>query len=459
MLLQIFLENISGWTDTFAQERTYKRAVRHAVSSLCSLGRRTLSRSIAFSGRDQLDWSADYRLHSRSGWCLASLFRPILKTACELIDECYIAVAFDDTKLHKTGKHIKSASWQRDPMSPPFNVNLIWGIRFLQATILLPLYRNENEAPPRSIPVQFTEVPCVKKPGKNPSEKDLQAYRIAKKERNLSTAFVRNLRYLRNELDLQGLKEKTLLATVDGSFCNKVCFAYDVPRTEIIARARKDAKLCFKAPGEGRKYYSDESFTPEQVRQNESIEWQLVKVYHGGTWREVRCKEVKNVLWRTGSKRKSLRLIVIAPTPYRLSKKKRLYYRSPAYLLTTDLTAPTQLLMQKYFDRWQIEVNHREEKDIVGVGQAQVRSDKSVPRQPAFVVASYSALLLASVIAYKDTRSGNLKPLPKWRKSSKRPSCLDLVTQLRLEVADNSSALDNFGIKTTARDIIERSAA
>ena len=177
MLLKIFLEIISGWTDTFSQERTYKRAVRHAVSSLCSMGRRTLSRSIAFSGRDQLDWSADYRLHSRSGWCLASLFRPILKTACELIDECYIAVAFDDTKLHKTGKHIKSASWQRDPMSPPFNVNLIWGIRFLQATILLPLYRNENEAPPRSIPVQFTEVPCVKKPGKNPSEKDLQAYR------------------------------------------------------------------------------------------------------------------------------------------------------------------------------------------------------------------------------------------------------------------------------------------
>ena len=90
MLLQIFLEIISGWTDTFAQERTYKRAVRHAVSAMCSMGRRTLSRSIAFSGRDQLDWSADYRLHSRCEWSRSSLFRPILKRACALIDETYI---------------------------------------------------------------------------------------------------------------------------------------------------------------------------------------------------------------------------------------------------------------------------------------------------------------------------------------------------------------------------------
>jgi len=49
-------------------------------------------------------------------------------------------------------------------------------------------------------------------------------------------------------------------------------------------------------------------------------------------------------------------------------------------------------LLQVYFDRWQIEVNHREEKDTLGVGQAQLRHILSVPKQPAFSVASYSAL-------------------------------------------------------------------
>ena len=283
MLLKIFLDIISEWSDTFAQERTFKRAVRHALSSLCSMGRRTLSRSIAFSGRDQLDWSADYRLHSRCAWSLASLFRPILKKCCALIDDQYIAIAYDDTKLRKTGKKIKSAFWQRDPMSPPFNVNLIWGIRFLQATVLLPLYRNEKQAPPRSIPVQFTEVPCVKKPGKKGTEKDWEEYRKAKKERNLSTAFTENLRCLRNELDLQGFSEKTLLAVVDGSFCNRVCMSHDVPRTEIVARARKDARLCFKAPVQkSNKFYSDKTFTPEEIRQDDSIPWNTTEIYHGG---------------------------------------------------------------------------------------------------------------------------------------------------------------------------------
>jgi len=31
-------------------------------------------------------------------------------------------------------------------------------------------------------------------------------------------------------------------------------------------------------------------------------------------------------------------------------------------------------LIQYYFDRWQIEVNHRDEKSLLGVGQAQVWS-------------------------------------------------------------------------------------
>jgi hypothetical protein len=84
-----------------------------------------------------------------------------------------------------------------------------------------------------------------------------------------------------------------------------------------------------------------------------------------------------------------------------------------------------------YLDRWEIEVNHRDEKTTLGVGQAQVWSRKSVARQPALVVAAYSALLLASLEAYGATRNEVYRFLPKWRRRSQRPSCLDLVTLLR----------------------------
>ena len=47
-----------------------------------------------------------------------------------------------------------------------------------------------------------------------------------------------------------------------------------------------------------------------------------------------------------------------------------------------------------------VDDNHREEKDTVGVGQAQLWNPISVPKQRAFAVAAYSALLLAGLEAF-----------------------------------------------------------
>jgi len=51
----------------------------------------------------------------------------------------------------------------------------------------------------------------------------------------------------------------------------------------------------------------------------------------------IRFKEVREVLWQKGSRRRPLRLIVLAPTGYRLHVQGRLLYRQPAYILSTDL--------------------------------------------------------------------------------------------------------------------------
>ena len=103
--------------------------------------------------------------------------------------------------------------------------------------------------------------------------------------------------------------------------------------------------------------------------------------------REVRYKEIKEVYWQGGAKKRALRWLVVAPVGYRTSKNGRKYYRQPAYLLTTDLETPAAILLQDYFDRWGIEVNHRDEKEILGVGEAQVWNEKSVTKVPALLVA------------------------------------------------------------------------
>ena len=77
-----------------------------------------------------------------------------------------------------------------------------------------------------------------------------------------------------------------------------------------------------------------------------------------------------------------------------------------------------------------VDDNHREEKDTVGVGQAQLWNPVSVPKQPAFAVAAYNALLLAGLEAFEprvDRPSRNFpsgaakqRGLPAWIWS---PSC------------------------------------
>lgn len=457
-LLDYFLDILSDWKVSFSKQPSYQRAILLATASLCVLGRACISRIISFLGLEQKDWSSHYKLFSRSCWQELDLFQPIIQKALPLIEEPVIAVAFDDTKLKKTGKKIKTAFYQRDPLSPHFHVNLIYGLRFLQGSLLVPMYQ-KNDQPPRGLPITFAEVPALKKPGKKATEEERHQYEIKKKEVNLSQYFLRSALQVRMSLDKAGAKNKTMIAVVDGSFCNRACMGTPIERVCLVARARKDAKLCFRAEVGSRKFYGDDKFTPEQIRKDDAILWQKTTIYHGGKYREARFKEVKDILWQRGTKQQLLRLIVIAPTPYRLTKTGKLYYRDPAYLLCQPTEIASEILIQKYFDRWQIEINHREEKDTLGIGQAQVRSEKSVPRQPVFVVAAYSALLLAGILCFADKRNDAFISLPKWRKRAKRPSCLDLVQLLRKELSEERESKGLFGLKINLRQACIKSAA
>lgn len=461
-LLVQFLSIVEDWCDLFPQQRTFKRAVRQALGSLVCLGRRCLTRIIWTNGGQNRSWSAEYFLHSRCQWEPQQLFRPILKRALEHCPQRLVGVALDDTRLRKTGRLIPQVFYQRDPLSPPFHVNLVLGLRFLQASLLVPLHRN-SPVGARALPIRFEEVSRVKRPGKKATEELVRQYKEAAKQKNLSRSFVQMGQQLRIELDQAGGRLKVLVLAGDGSFCNRTCFAEIPERSVLLVRARKDAKLCFRAPvsehNGPRRFYALDKFTPEQVRQDEGHAWKTTKIFYGGKRRKIRYKEVADVYWQRGAKQRPLRLIVIAPTPYRKSKSKKLYYRDPAYLLTTDLRSSPKQLLQIYFDRWQIEVNHREEKDTLGVGQAQLWNATSVPKQPVLVVAAYSALLLASLQAFGAERGTAYAQLPKWRRSARRPSCLDLITLLRGEMAQQPALLTPLFFQITDSALVQAAAA
>jgi hypothetical protein len=142
-MLLAWLEIVSDWNAVFAQTRTFRRA-------LVCLGRRTPSRIIWANGGQDRSWAAEYFLYSRSEWQPQELFAPILKRALTTCPDRFLGIAVDDTRVRKTGASLEQAFYQRNPLSPPFHCNLMRGVRFLQASLLVPLYRRRPGRLPRS---------------------------------------------------------------------------------------------------------------------------------------------------------------------------------------------------------------------------------------------------------------------------------------------------------------------
>jgi hypothetical protein len=362
MLGEAFLGIAAGWQGLFARASSFERSIALALGLLCAHGRATTSSAIIALGKKGEDWSADYKLFSRAPWEAERLFDCAVRESLPLVSKDWVVLAYDDTRLKKSGKKIAHG--------------------------------------------------------------------------------------------------RLIIATVDGSFCNKPCLTHVPERTAILGRARKDAKLCFAESAGSRRKYCLDKFTPESVLKDQTIPFKTVSVVFGGAQRELKYKQVENVLWQGGAKTKRLTLLVLAPTPYRVSPNGPRNYRDPAFLLCTMVGLDAQRLVQAYLDRWQIEVNHKDEKDILGVGQAQVWSLPAIPRQPAFAVAAYSILLLATLRAFGPGRTNAFPPLPRWRKQQRRPSLADMIALLRTEFNDPNSAITQRLDKSRlAQDFKQKQAA
>lgn len=461
-LLPCFMELLSrGWENSFADHRTYKRAVGFALAFLVCLGRRTISRAICAQQRQFRAWSPDYKFFSESPWDPPSLFDGVVLEAHPLMSQDQpLVVALDDTPCRKTGKKIPWAKWLRDPLSPPFNTNLVWSLRFLHAALLLWPVKAEGAA--RAIPISFQLAPAVKKPKapkklKQSTKSDsaeaqykkavkdhkqaLKEYRRKQRKEGLSAQGLQLLKDLRSRFDkFPPLLNRTLWAVVDASFCNHTVLRKLPDRILLIGRTRKDIRLYAEptkkaSKGKGRKKtYGKPLPTPEEFRKDNSVPWIRHKIFAAGKKHDLRYKTMDRVLWKAGAGPRPMLLIVIAPLRYRAHG--HTLYRKEAYLLVSDPSIDVPSALQAYFYRWEIEADQKEEKDLLGVGQAQVWSEKAVPRQPAFHVASYAVLLVAAIKVFGLNTIDAAGRLPLWRrkKPPTRLSAGQLISRLRYEL-------------------------
>jgi hypothetical protein len=411
------------------------------LSLLACLGRHTVTGMLTCAGRQFCDWSADYRLFAAARVAPEALFAVNRReVAAQLAPDAPLVVAMDDTLLRKTGRKIPGVAWRRDPLGPPFRTNLVRAQRFIQrSAALMP---SGGPGPCRMVPIGFDHAPSLRKPGQNASAERVAEYKQQQRQHNLSRQGADLLVKLRADLDRdEPAAPRILWVPVDGSYTNRTVLG-DLPeRTVLIGRIRGDARLFHPFDGQrsatGRpRRYGARAPTPEGLRRDEEIPWQRVEVFAAGKLHQLRIKTLAPVLWKPAGYQRPLRLIVIAPLAYRPSRNSRLLYREPAYLVVTDPDLAPEQAVQAYLYRWDIEVNHRDEKQLIGVGQAQVRSPASARNVPAFAVAVYGMLLLAATRAFGLHGLPGAIPPPRWRRgqAKARASTADLISHLRHEL-------------------------
>jgi len=446
-LLETFESLLLSWRSVFPQQRSFERARRLTFGLLICLRSHLTTNAICALGRQFQDWSADYRLLSRSPWNPHRLFDAVIDGLSPLLapNLAPILTALDDTVFKKTGRKIPGVSTFRDPLSRSFHINLIRGLRFLQAGVLLPF--STGDGPARCLPIRLEPAPVPPKPKKKDSEELWKEYRRKQKIQCLSQVGVRVLASLRQAFDSRPATAlRQLIALVDGSYTNHTVLTQLPQRTTLIGRIRKDAKLFFplaaqstsKSKGRPRRYGLPAP-TPQQVLRDDSFPVYILPCFIAGKTRKIKVKTIPIVFWRKGGCSLPLRLVVIKPLGYKLAKDSKLLYRDPAFLICTDPNLSLQTVVQSYVYRWEIECNHRDEKQFIGVAQGQVRSKLAVDRLPQFQVAAYSLLMLSSLLTYGFSRTDHFLPLPKWRRKSIRPSILDILNLLRAQLFARAS--------------------
>ena len=304
----------------------------------------------------------------------------------------------------------------------------------------------------RMVPVDWVHAPLPIKPKRNATEKQWKAYNAKCRQNRISVVGAARIKHMRSWLDENGAKERTLWTTVDGSFTNGAVLKHLPENTTLVGRLRADAKL-YHLPEQQlhkgrRRVYGNRAPTPEQLRQDKTIPWRHHKVFFGGKTRELRVKQLRALRWRAAGQHHDLQLLVIAPTPYRLSKNSKLLYRKPAYLICTDPNAAIAHVVQHYLWRWDIEVNFRDQKTLLGVGQAQVRTPRAIQNFTGSQVAAYAMLLIAAAQCQKQNTSCQHLPKAKWqRKQSHRPTTMRLIQNLRAELWSRSIHFSGFDVQ------------
>jgi hypothetical protein len=403
-LLQAFRELLEQHAGAFKQRRTYQRMVMLALGLIFALARHTVSQGILALGAGQADWSAWYRLFSRERFKQEDLDCTLLKEAVKEVraDEPF-AVVVDGTQTPCSSLTLPGSSWLPSSRSPVYARGLHRARRWLTGA-WLPAF---NQGFSRAIPLRFLPAFTAKAANAAPADK-----------RTEIQAAVLFLAWVRHGLDQLGRVSQKIIVLADGAFDTLDMWRTLPQNTTLIVRTAKN-RVLHRLPGlqlgKGRKrLYGERAPTPQDVLHERSA-WHSCHITVRGRLRRMRFR-LRGALLRRGAPGIPVFLLVIGSErwtelpgqPGRRIRRKRYFERPEVFYLINavqrdgvwQLPVPIQTILEWAWQRWEVEVAHRDMKAGFGVGQTQCWHARSAVASVQWTVWLYSVMLLSAYRAW-----------------------------------------------------------
>lgn len=445
-LIKNLRELLQAHRPAFGQERIFMRVIGLVMGEIMTFGRHTLTQVLVAMGLGAGPWSAWYRVlsHNRFDEEAVSkyLFGETLQHVAE--EELYV-VGGDVTEIARDSHKMEGSCWLKCPRNPPFMRSIHRAQRFLHGAWLMPPEQGYSRALPLRMMPAFTE-------------KAKRRIHEAVKE----WAAGRNyLQWVREQLDEAGRTTQQVLGLFDGSY-DTLDWWKTLPEgvvTLVRTAKNRDLRALYTGPDRRRKY-GPKALTPGEWL-HEQTGWTTL-------WLTIRRRQrrmvyrVEGPYIRYGAAGTPLFLIVVRGEHYYKGDKRR--YRKPAYYLvnaqqhpdgTWELPVSIEDLLFWAWQRWELEVTHREMKTDFGVGDKQCWNDLSAVRSVQWGAWVYAVLVLAG---YRTWGLSGSPPLTTaWWSGARRWSWARLLEQYRAALLTDEKYTpcwpgipSNWGYKETA---------
>jgi hypothetical protein len=424
------LKLVEAHREAFGQERVYLRAMALVLGEMLAFCGHRVTDLLRALGCRQEDWTAWYRLfqqpqrfiESKAG---ALLLRQTLEHVAG--DETYV-VGIDTTGIARDSQKMEGTSWLKCPRNPPWKVSIHRGQRFLNGSWLTPLVSGFS----RAIPLRF--LPAF-------PEKAITRAHAPQKEHLAGLEFVR---WVRQQLDEVGRQQQTVLCLADGSY-DKPDFWCGLPRAvTALVRTAKNRGLCyFPRPYSGkgrRRLYGEPAPAPQAYLRHRSG-WKTISVTVRGHSRHL-VYRVEGPFLRRGMAAVPLMLICVRGQSWQRAHSRK--HRLPVFYLVNAiqhnglwlLPLPVERLLAWAWQRWELEVVHREVKSRFGLGDKQCFHPHAAVASVQWSAWVYALLMLTAYRIY-----GNAAPVPRhtaWQPHPRRFSLSTVLDQCRLELTTHT---------------------